>query len=108
MGSYPALLCTPLFIRTPSLCVCGYLSGGLCTQFSSPLPQPSIPPTPTLNCCHSSCCRLSFGCHSSAHHLQREEGGRTGEAPSQPGPPPSPAASTRSPGGGKSRGHSIL
>lgn len=44
VGSYPALLCTPLLILTPSLCVCGCVSGGLCTQFSSPLPQPSIPP----------------------------------------------------------------
>lgn len=87
VGSYPTLPCTPP-IQTPSLCVCGCV----CVGRVHTSPSPSRPP-PTLNCCHSSCCRLSFGCHSSAHRLRRgKERGGVGNSPQPawPHPPPPP------------------
>lgn len=72
------------------LCLWVHVSVWACAR-TSPLPSPPQPP-PHPNCCHSSCCRLSFGCHSSAHLLQRGKRGGAGggEAPSQPCPHPPP------------------
>ena len=86
----PAVTPSPPF----PLCLWVRVSVWVCVR-TSPVPAPPQPqPTPTLNCCRSSCCRLSFGCHSSAHRLQRGKtgGAEGGEAPSQlrPCPPPPP------------------
>jgi hypothetical protein len=68
-------------ISAHSLCVCV----GLYALAQSPsCPNPTSHP---LNCCHSICCRLSFGCHSSAHLLRtgkKRRGQVGGKSPSSP------------------------
>lgn len=113
MGVLPALLCTPLHPNPFPPCLCGCLSVWACMYFPSPFPSlTSQPSTPTLSCCHSSCCWLP-GCHSAVTPLPSSsegvKGGPGGERSLHPAlPPPSPGTSTRSLSGGKSRGHKIF
>ena len=84
------------------LCLCGS-----CAHFPSPLPAqpPPSPPLiaaiPVAACCHSAVTPLPIIFGGGIEGV-----GWEGKTPARP--PPAPAASTRSPGGGKSRGHSTL
>lgn len=106
-GSNPALLCTPS-PPLPSVSVGACVCVGLCAHFPRPLPAPNPPPPPLIGAIP-----VAAGCHSAVTPLPivfrgGKEGELEGEKPQPALPLPSPAASTRSPGGGKSRGHSIL
>lgn len=93
------------------LCLWVRVSVWACVR-TSPIPSPPQIPTPTPPPLIAAI-PVAAGCHSAVTPLPivfrgGKEGGREGEKPSPALPPPSPTASTRSPGGGKSRGHSIL